>query len=43
MRSVIAACSEPTVVCSITAGSLPVDLDQPLAIETAVSSWRTEM
>src|SRR3954463_15704048 len=42
MRNVMAACSAPTVVCSMTAGSLPVDFDQPLAIETAVSSWRTE-
>src|SRR3954462_11443598 len=42
MRKVMAACSAPTVVCSMTAGSLPVDFDQPLAMETAVSSWRTE-
>ena len=42
MRSAMAACNVPTVVCSTTAGSLPVDFEYPLAIATAVSSCRTE-
>ena len=41
-RIAMVPCRLPTVVWIITAGSFPLDLAYPLAMATAISSWRAE-